>query len=246
MMRKLGAVTLALALAACGPPEQTGETGPSLESPFQDIPVAMTPLQRQGRVIYETMCWTCHGPAGRGDGPAVEAGSIPPPPSFLGEEYAGSSSEGLERRFQAGVSGVDTSHPHMRYVTSLLRPESFTAAISYIPVLAYPPEIPGSAVAGESLYQGRCVGCHGPAGRGDGTAAASLMLMSPADFTSDTLIAARDWDGILGRIREGGRQVHGSSMPPWGVVLNEGQMWDLVAYLATFQPGVLDAPPWAN
>jgi mono/diheme cytochrome c family protein len=69
--------------------------------------------------------------------------------------------------------------------------------------------------------------------------------MPPADFTTDTLIAARNWEAVFRRIREGGRAVHGSSMPPWGIVLSEEETWDVVAFLATFQPGVLSRPAWA-
>ena len=35
-------------------------------------------------------------------------------------------------------------------------------------------------------------------------------------------------------------------MPPWGILLSEGEIWDVVAYLATFQPGLVSEPPWAN
>jgi mono/diheme cytochrome c family protein len=133
----------------------------------------------------------------------------------------------------------------MQYVSSLLRPERFTEALSFIPALSYPPEILGSALAGERLYDYRCSGCHGVSGRGDGTASGSLIQMPPADFTTDTLIAARNWEAVFRRIREGGRAVHGSSMPPWGIVLSEEETWDVVAFLATFQPGVLSRPAWA-
>jgi hypothetical protein len=32
-------------------------------------------------------------------------------------------------------------------------------------------------------------------------------------------------------------------MPAWGVMLNDGDVWDLVSYISTFQPGVLSPPP---
>jgi hypothetical protein len=68
--------------------------------------------------------------------------------------------------------------------------------------------------------------------------------MPAADFTTDTLIAARDWEAVFRRIREGGRAVHGSSMPPWGIFLSVAETWDLVAFLGTFQPGALSKPIW--
>ena len=253
-MKKRSLVTLALVLAGCGSPEgPVEETVPSLGAQSGRTPLALTSTQQTGRVIYETMCWTCHGNAGRGDGPAVKnqaasvtRGDIPTPPSFQADSYAMASAASLQDRFRVGLEGADTGHPHMQYVASLLRPESFTAALSFIPVVAYPPEIPGSVLAGQALYQGRCTACHGESGRGDGAAASSLVLMQPADFTADTLLAARDWEAVFARIREGGSQVHGSSMPPWEIVLSEGETWDLVSYLATFQSGLLSDPPWSD
>jgi mono/diheme cytochrome c family protein len=247
-MRKLSLVTACTSVLACSGPSDSPTTaaGSTFAAEGAPAPIALTALQQEGRTIYETMCWTCHGTAGRGDGPAVQAGSIPAPPSFHATEYASSSTGELERRFTAVAAEADPTHPHMQFVTSLLKPERFAAALSFIPALSYPPEIPGSALAGERLYDFRCVGCHGMDGRGDGPASGSLILVSPADFTTDTLIAAHDWDAVFARIREGGRAVHGSSMPPWGIVLSTEETWDLVAFLGTFQPGALSEPPWAN
>jgi mono/diheme cytochrome c family protein len=84
------------------------------------------------------------------------------------------------------------------------------------------------------LYESRCTGCHGVEGDGAGYASGALATVKPADFRTDTLVAAGDFEGLFRRIREGGRSVHGSSMPPWGMVLSDDEIWDLVAYVATF------------
>jgi cytochrome c oxidase cbb3-type subunit II len=246
-MRKLSLVAIPLVFLACGGPSEPPATATgTVVATEPAAPFSLTASQQQGRVIFESMCWMCHGNAGRGDGPAVQAKAVPAPPSFQTPAYAAASVQELETRFAATVSGADPTHPHMQYVVSLLKPDRFEAALSFIPALSYPPEIPGSALAGQRLFEFRCSGCHGVTGHGDGTAAASLVLMAPADFTKDTLIAAKNWDGVFKRIREGGRSVHGSSMPTWGVVLSEQETWDLVAFLATFQPGVLSRPDWAR
>lgn len=241
-MRRLLTIAACTVFFACGGGGDSTSTGGAMTVADNDVPFFLTATQAQGRIIYETMCWTCHGAAGRGDGPAVAAGSIPAPPSFQAADFARSTGEQLEERFT--IVGSDPKHPHMQYVSSLLKPEHFGEALSFIPALSYPPEIPGSALTGERLYDLRCVGCHGSGGHGDGPAASSLILMAPADFTTDTLIASAKWDAVFRRIREGGRAVHGSSMPPWGVILSEAQTWDLVAFLATFQPDVLSKPDW--
>ena len=70
-----------------------------------------------------------------------------------------------------------------------------------------------------------------------------VLDLAPANFTQDTLLAARDFQAAFEKIRSGGGGVHGSAMPPWGVMLDDGDVWDLVAYISSFQPGILSAPP---
>lgn len=240
------AVASALILAglACsdGMPAERAEAPPvearATELPY---PLDLTEEQRTGRLVFETLCWTCHGEAGRGNGPAVAAGSVPAPPDFHDEPIRSLTREELARRFRRAMEGDDPSHPHMRSVVSLVKPERFSAALAYVPVLVWPSEIPGSAMAGRARYERLCMGCHGEDGRGHGSAA-EVLLVPPASFPDDSLVAARDWDAVFGRIKEGGR-VHGSSMPPWGVMLSEPEIWDLVAYVASFQPETLSESP---
>jgi len=247
-MRRLLLLALPLVAAACqAPPADTTQgAGATAEAAAPHQAVTLTDAQKAGEVTFETVCWSCHGTSGRGDGPAVAAGVVSAPPNFLSEAYANITQATLERRFQASLQGNDPSHPHMQYVASLLKPEKFNQALAFIPVLSWPPEIPGSAVNGQRIFQFRCAACHGATGQANGPAAASLVTMAPANFTTDTLIARKDWQAVYNRIKEGGRSVHGSAMPTWGVILSDNDIWDLVSYLATFQPGLLSKPRWMN
>jgi mono/diheme cytochrome c family protein len=247
-MRSLTLLALPLVMVACqAPPANTSQSAETttVQDTMPHQAVALTPTQKAGEQTFETVCWTCHANDGRGDGPAVQAGVVPPPPNFLTGGYANLTQADLEQRFQASLQGSnDPKHPHMKYVVSLLKPAKFDEALAFIPALAYPPEIPGSAIAGQRIFQFRCAPCHGKNGEGDGPAAASLVTLAPANFTKDTLIARKDWQGVYNRIKEGGKSVHGSAMPTWGVILKDSDIWDLVAYLATFQPGLLSKPSW--
>ncbi len=243
MFRLSVTVLIGVTLAACadGVPQDRTEDAATAGGMSEVRPpssLQLTDAQQSGRRLFETVCWTCHGSAGRGDGPVVLVGSVPAPPNFLAGEYPKMSAADLERRFRGVLAGTDETHPHMQYITSVLEPEKFLEALDYVPVLSYPSEIPGSAIAGSVMYRVRCRGCHGEFGRGDGAAAEFLVLAKPADFTQDTLIARRDWDAVFQRIREGGEATH-SSMPPWGILFSEDEMWDLVAFVSSLQPGIL-------
>ena len=241
----LGIVATALACGEQAPPPPEGAAGDAAAVPPAALLAALSDEQAEGRALYQSVCWTCHGAGGRGDGPVAGTDTVGVPQDFVAGDYAALSLDELEHRFQASLTGdgVDPEHPHMRTVVELLKPDRFRTALSYIPVLAYPSGIPGSALTGMDLYQTRCAACHGELGDGLGHAADALKVVKPANFRADTLVAAGDWNGVFDRISEGGRTVHGSSMPPWGAALSETQIWDLVAYVATFDPGALPAVP---
>ena len=243
------AVLLASTLAACGgsEPQQTqappdAEPAPAEAVAEAPMPFDLTEEQARGKVVYETMCWSCHGSAGRGDGPAVQAGSVAAPRDLTAGALSGISIRQLQADFQAEVSSLGPDHPHMANVLNIIDVEAFSSALAYLPALTYPSELPGSAIAGHANYLLRCQSCHGAAGRGDGPGS-DVLDLAPADFTRDTLLAARDFEAAFAKIRNGGGGVHGSSMPAWGVMLDDGDVWDLVAYISTFQPGVLAPPP---
>ena len=213
-----------------------GEAGQSLH-----MPLSLSETQQEGQRIYETVCWTCHGEAGRGNGPAVQAGSIPAPPDFTTGDYASLTASDLRARF-GGTSGRESGgHPHMESVKGFLEPEAFSAALSYVTLLSWPAEVPGSALAGREVYEVRCQACHGDAGEGNGPASDQLVTQ-PADFTRDTLISNRNFQLLYDRIRQGGDENIHSSMPPWGVVYSDNDIWDLVAYVGTFQEGIFEPP----
>jgi mono/diheme cytochrome c family protein len=242
---RLAALVIVASALACGeqaPPPSDAAVAAGGPSPA--LLTALSDEQAEGRVLYESVCWTCHGPGGRGDGPVAATDTAGVPVDFVAGDYAALTLAELEHRFEASITGdgVDPDHPHMASVVELLKPDRFRTALSYIPVLAYPSGIPGSALTGMDLYETRCAACHGERGDGQGFAAEALIVQ-PADFRADTLVAAGDWDGLFDRIREGGRTVHGSSMPPWGSALSDTQIWDLVAYVATFEPDALPALP---
>jgi mono/diheme cytochrome c family protein len=82
-----------------------------------------------------------------------------------------------------------------------------------------------SLARGAELWQQTCAVCHGPQGRGDGPAAATLNRQ-PKDLTRIALPPVFP-DGIVAyRIANGGQV-----MPAWKSVLSRDDIWLLVGYI---------------
>ncbi len=96
-----------------------------------------------------------------------------------------------------------------------------------------PNDLRAEVSRGGILFAANCVSCHGPAGKGDGGASASL-LPKPANLAaarfSDERLSSVLWNGIPG-----------SSMPPWRQ-LPAQDLQALVAYIQSLSvPGVSSA-----
>jgi len=102
---------------------------------------------------------------------------------------------------------------------------------------------------GQELYTQNCAACHGENGAGDGVFADDLkqageasmqtmvgsedmMMQAPIDFTNPTRILGASPALLQGKILRGGM---GTGMPMWGSIFTEEQIWDLIAYIYSFQ-----------
>ena len=87
---------------------------------------------------------------------------------------------------------------------------------------------PESVAAGKRAYQRLCVKCHGPEGKGDGTAATGAQ---PSDLTeAKTVYGSTDGD-LFAVIH------HGTSPDMEGYVgrLNDTEIWNIVNYVKTLR-----------
>jgi mono/diheme cytochrome c family protein len=104
---------------------------------------------------------------------------------------------------------------------------------------------PRLLAASEQLYQRDCTGCHGLDGRGDGPGAAEIAVLNagqstdhgmamdkpPTDFT-DLMAQAGASDMLYyGKLVRGGM---GTSMPYFGTIYSEEELWGMIAYLRSF------------
>ena len=90
------------------------------------------------------------------------------------------------------------------------------------------------AAAGKESYVLFCTRCHGKSGQGNGPAGA-LLATKPRDFTNYDRMQAINDQELVAVIREGGPALRLSKdMPPWGNILQEQEIADLVAYIRSF------------
>jgi mono/diheme cytochrome c family protein len=83
-----------------------------------------------------------------------------------------------------------------------------------------------SRARGKELFTAGCLPCHGPSGRGDGPAAASLER-KPGDL-SDPKMSLQSDGSIFWKISEGN-----SPMPSFQEAFSDPQRWDIVNYVRT-------------
>ena len=84
---------------------------PALEAKLEAAPTdAVTPeLRKEASDIFASRCMPCHGPSGKGDGPA-SSGLTPPPANFaLAGWQQGASDEHIEKIIQYGGAAVGKS-----------------------------------------------------------------------------------------------------------------------------------------
>ena len=109
---------------------------------------------------------------------------------------------------------------------------------------------PTALVAGSKRFAQDCAACHGETAAGNGVYASELKasrtpaartpagaatgttMQGPADFTNVGSMLGASPALLQGKILRGGM---GTGMPSWGPILTEQQIWDLVAYLYSFQ-----------
>ena len=91
-----------------------------------------------GKAVFESYCTPCHGPAGKGDGPAG-AGLQPPPANFTDSEWIlGGDLASVKTTIENGATG--TAMPPWK---SILKPEEIEAVAKY--VISLSPTAPAAA-----------------------------------------------------------------------------------------------------
>lgn len=108
---------------------------------------------------------------------------------------------------------------------------------------------PEALARGKQLFAQNCAACHGEKGAGDGVFADDLKaageesaqhmagdndmkMQTPVNFTDPKRMLGASPTLLQGKILRGGM---GTGMPMWGSVFTEEQIWNLIAYIYSFQ-----------
>jgi len=210
-----------------------------------------------GRPLYERYCVGCHGKDG--DGAGDNAQWIDPRPRdftlavFKCRSTATGSLPTDQDLYNAVSRGfVSTYMPPWFALT----PQNRIDVIAYIKTFSAkwnggqtgtPITIPDEpAVSADGILHGRqlfqdlqCWKCHGPAGHGDGPAAATLTdskdnPIRPYDFVVGSRFKCGSTNRDLYQIFMTG--LDGTPMPSFADLMQPGDAWDLVHFLRTLQP----------
>lgn len=175
---------------------------------------------RRGIEVFARDCAGCHGPEGRGDGPAAVA--LSPAPRNL--TTARFSDRRLSESLWNGVHG--SSMPPWNELTA----GDLRALVAYLGTIA-PSEPPPESKVDEqatarALFARECAVCHGADGRGDGPSAA-ILAPGPTNFHEVRPTTAYAESVLTHGVR-------GTAMPRWVGKLTPEEQKLLARYVRSF------------
>jgi mono/diheme cytochrome c family protein len=222
----------------------------------QQPPAAAVGGPARGREVYESHCVECHGPSGKGDGPAASM-LMPRPRDFTGGDYKIRSTEtGSLPTDEDIVSSVRRGLPGsaMPAWEPILSDADIRAVSGYLKTFSprFAAETPERVIlpaatpdTGESLARGavaytklQCGKCHGADGRGAGAVATSFQDDSGFPIRATDLAEPWTFHGgataadIFMRFRVG---MAGTPMPSFKDAVSDAEMWDLANYVASLR-----------
>jgi mono/diheme cytochrome c family protein len=228
--------------------------GVSAQPSVANAPQPPFDMISRGKNVYDAHCVECHGPTGKGDGPAA-ALLTPRPRDFTSAKYKLRTTEtgnlptdedvirsvanGLYGSAMPGWKGI-LSDSDLRDVVEYLKSLSPRFASERPNIVGLGPAVessPESVVRGQRVYEKlQCAACHGTDGRGTHAIATDFWddwkqplhatdLTEPWTFHGGA--TARD---VYLRFRTG---MAGTPMPSFVDTASDAEMWDLANYVVS-------------
>lgn len=181
----------------------------------------------QGRKLFITYCYLCHGMNGKGDGPM--AGKLKVPPADL------TDGSRLEKRNDAELYGIIEGGRHGLVTDEMPKwgriiPEpQIRALVAYVRFLhrSKNPLI-GDPEVGEQIYKQYCASCHGKDGKGNGVMI-NIIPIKPADHTNPAKMDGMTNAELVDIVTNG--KGKDSYMPGWKGVLSQAEIEAVVSYV---------------
>jgi len=208
----------------------------------------LSPAAPAGARVYAQRCAVCHGPDGRGNGPAAPS-LVPRPRDFSLGLFKYKSTLPEEPPTDADLTHVVADGlpaSAMPYFSDVLSAADIDAVVGHVKELSpvfraarsapipIPPRPPVSAASvdrGRALYDSQgCAGCHGPDGRKGGYLQDAKNYPVPIrDLSAPwTFRGGMDPALVWLRLTTG---LAGSSMPAYASALTAAERWDVVSYI---------------
>lgn len=225
--------------------KQTASTNLMIPDKYVDLPQPFPVTVEnwdKGRDIYAKRCLTCHGCAGKGDGPYAMINNARPA-DLRQERFKNLFTSFDFWRVSEGVPGTimprwkESLSEEERWLVVLFVQKGFMDMAPHLTDEGDLPtaydlkspvdHTPEKLDAGKALYTANCQFCHGYAGRGDGVDAAGL-LPAPPDFHDPEFYGAwKDGDWFW-RVSE---SLPLRAMPKWKTWFNDEQRWLIANYV---------------
>lgn len=181
----------------------------------------------EGRKLFNTYCFLCHGVDGTGAGPLAKRLKEKPKNLVANPNLRELSLRDMARtiRGKDGAHGGVVDMPQWGRVLSEPQIESIASYVLFLQRSNTP--LRGDPELGRATYERYCVACHGMGGTGNGVMT-KVLPIKPTDHTGKAIAQLTDRD-LIAVISEGSKEE--KYMPGWKGVLSPEEIDGVVSYI---------------